>query len=284
MGDATSTTRQNWTPEMAQAFNSLAKGAQDVYGNQVRAVSTAANPVVAPVQMSADTQQSRDMVRGWATGAGQQGADAAAQGLQYGLTGAMDVQNNPYLQQAIQASLRPVTEAYNDPGGVLANIRSDNVGSGQYGGTRQGLESGIAGGKYLQTIGDITAKMGSDAYDTGQRTFATALGFAPQTLKAGLLPGQAMNALGLQGEGYQQNQNDWQTTNNLWNLNKDWVPLQNFSNIINAQEPQSATTTNSGGGGGNPIGGMVAGAAAGAMMTPATPWLGGAIGAIIGLM
>jgi hypothetical protein len=102
-----------------------------------------------------------------------------AQGMQYGLNGAMDVQNNPYLYQAMQAAIRPVTQSYTDPNGVMSQIRTGAQQTGQYGGSRQGIAEGIAAGRYADTIGDITAKMGSAGYESGQQTFRNSLATVP---------------------------------------------------------------------------------------------------------
>lgn len=243
-------------------------------------------PIAAPVGPSAMTLQGQQTLGDWSTGQGTDYSNMLGTATKYGLQGAMDVQNNPYLQGAMKAAIAPVTSAYNDPGGVIANIRGDAVQSGQYGGTRQGLESGIAGGKYLQTIGDMTAKMGNEAYNTGQDTFTKTLGLTPATMTASMQPGIVQSAVGSQQEGYTAAANDYTAANTLWEQNKGWIPLQNYTNIVNGLSNPTATTTMQGG---QPSTGskLLSGASAGAMMAYAVGgpvgW-GMAAGAILGLL
>jgi len=269
---ATTTTGQQYSPEEQAARNKILASAGQLYDASGKLMGAA--PIAAPVAASAPTLQGQKTLLDWSTGQGANYSQMLGTATQYGLQGAMDVKNNPYLQDAMKAAIAPVTSAYNDPGGVIANIRGDAVQAGQYGGTRQGLESGIAGGKYLQTIGDLTAKMGSEAYNTGQDTFAKTLGLAPATMNASMQPGLVQSAVGSQQEGYTAAQNDFTAANTLWEQNKGWIPLQNYTNIVNGVSNPVATTTMSGG---QPSTGskLLAGAAGGYM-------IGGPVGAGVG--
>lgn len=138
-------------------------------------------------------------------------------GIREGLN-ARDVNNNPYLRGAIESATRGVTQKYNDPTGVLSNIRSDAVSNGQYGGTRQGLGEGVAGGRYIQEIGDINSRMMSAAYDKGQDTFTRTLAMAP---------------------GVRQSQQDYA-------YNQTWRPAQAYSQMLGSLGTPTTTTTNNG--------------------------------------
>ena len=269
---ATTTTSQTYSAveEAARKKALLAAGTLFDASGATQGVA----PIAAPVAASAPTLQGQKTLLDWSTGQGADYSQMLGTATQYGLQGAMDVKNNPYLQDAMKAAIAPVTSAYNDPGGVIANIRGDAVQSGQYGGTRKGLESGIAGGKYLQTIGEMTAKMGNEAYNTGQDTFAKTLGLAPATMTASMQPGIVQSAVGSQQEGYTAAANDFTAANTLWEQNKGWIPLQNYTNIVNGVSNPVATTTMSGG---QPSTGskLLAGAAGGYM-------IGGPVGAVIG--
>lgn len=187
--------------------------------------------------------------------------------IEYGLTGATDVNNNPALQAAIDAALRGLGRNYTDPNGVLANIRSDSIQAGQYGGTRQGLGEGVAAGRYLTEAGDIAAQMANEAYRTGQQTFSSTLnampGFTSASLNpaammstlaprqaeflssTGMQPSQIYSAIGAQQEGYQQQQEDYDAGGREFQANKGFLPVQNYANLINATTVPGATSTNS---------------------------------------
>jgi hypothetical protein len=232
---------------------------------------------------SPETKSSQDYIMDYAATGAAQGVADINKGVSYGLNGAMDVQNNPYLKSAIDAATRPITEKYTDPNGVLAQIRSEGVASGGYGGTRQGLAEGVAGGRYLNEVGDVAAKMSSDAYNTGQNTFAKTLAFAPTALQTGMLPAEMMSAVGAQKENLTQMQNDYASQANMWDLNKEWAPLQNYANMVyGGSNPTAVTTTTGGGNGGrSAIGGAMGGAMMGYQI--GGPY-GAAAGALLGML
>ena len=176
------------------------------------------------------------------------GVHLANQAMEYGLTGAMDVQNNPYLQSAITAALRPMTQQYVDPGGVLSSIRTNATDSGQFGGVRQGVAEGIAAGRYTQNASDMAGKMASAAYDKGQDTFARTLALAPQTMG---LP---------------------------------WEQLQNYANIVyGGANPSTSSVSTADAAKKSRSQGALGGAASGAAIgTAIMPGAGTAIGAVAG--
>lgn len=264
---ATTTTAQQYSPEELAARQRILKAA----GTQFSNAETAS--AVGPAGPSAATQMGQQTLMDWSTGSGANYSSLLGTATQYGLQGAMDVQNNPYLLGAMDAAIRPVTAAYNDPGGVIANIRGDAVQAGQYGGTRQGLELGIAGGRYLQTIGDITSKMGSSAYATGQDTFAKTLGLTPSSMTASMQPGFVQSAVGSQQEAYTD-------ASTAWEQNKGWIPLQNYANIVNGISNPSATTTMEGGG--PSTGSKLLSGAAGGFAVAGAP--GAGVGAVLSLL
>lgn len=74
-------------------------------------------------------------------------------------------QNNPYFQQAVQSAIRPVTENFQEQ--VMPGIRQGAQAAGQQGSSRQGIAEGIAARGYMNTVGDISANMGNQAYAQG---------------------------------------------------------------------------------------------------------------------
>ena len=124
-----------------------------------------------------DTLQAHDMLRNAGFDADHRGrmeefANRAGQAADYGLEGSkslMDVKNNPYLEQYMQASINPLTQALNRQ--IMPGIGSGAEQVGQQGSSRQGIAEGIALGDYINKAGDITSTIGSNAYGQGLNAF-----------------------------------------------------------------------------------------------------------------
>lgn len=193
----------------------------------------------------------------------------------YGLTSAMDVENNPYFQKMLEASMRPYQSALTNN---LQGIGSEAIRAGAYGGGRQGVAEALATEKTAQAMGDTVAKLGSEAYDTGQQTFTKTLALAPQTMQALQTGGGMLSAVGAQQESYAQDVEDYAANQRMWDLNAEWAPLQNFANLVYGAGSSEATATTSAAPK-NRTNGALAGAATGAAI--AGPW-GAAAGAVLG--
>lgn len=125
------------------------------------------------------------------------GLGGSLQGMNQ-LLAAGDPSSNPFFQQAMQSAIRPVTEQFTEQ--VLPGIKSGAMQAGQLGGSRQGIAEGIASRGYLDTIGDITANMGSQAYGQGLQAVQAGAGIGQGLLgQGGNLYGLGMS--GLQGAG-----------------------------------------------------------------------------------
>lgn len=132
-------------------------------------------------------------------------ADIAKIGGAYDtLLNAPNVNNNPYLQQAVTGAIRPMLDQYNET--VLPGIRSGAVQTGQYGGSRQGIAEGIASGKLSRNIGDVSSQMYSNAYQQGMDSLSKAMLFGPQMLQIGQAPSQVLRGVAGEKELEQQNQ------------------------------------------------------------------------------
>lgn len=122
------------------------------------------------------------------------------------LLAAGDPTTNPYFQGTLAASLRPVTQAFQEE--ILPGIRTNFGAMGQYGGSRQGIAEGLAAGRANQQMADIAASMGNQAYSQGLQAMQAggALGanfsnLAQQGLTAGGQLGSQITGQQLQGLG-----------------------------------------------------------------------------------
>ena len=244
-GSTTSTnTNVNYSPEEAARRTQVMDEATRIYEATGSTIANSAYPGAKVAGFSPETIAAQNLAVQNAAGA-QDSINQINQGVQYGMTGAMDVNNNQYLQQAIQAATRANNQNFSDAGGTLSQIRTGAENAGQYGGSRQGIAEGLAASRLAQTNADVAATMSSAAYDKGQDTFAKTLMFAPQALEAGMTPVNWLSSVGAQKENYQQQLNDYAANEAMWKLNAPWIPLQNYASIVYGGASPGTTSTSS---------------------------------------
>ena len=243
-GGTTTSTNVNYSPEEAARRTQVMDEASRIYQASAPAISGAAYPGAAVAPFSPETQVAQQLAVQNAASA-QDSISQINKGVEYGLNGAMDVNSNPYLQQAIMAAQRTNNQNFSDAGGTMSQIRTGAQNAGQYGGSRQGIAEGIAASRLNQTNADVAASMSSAAYDKGQDTFAKTLMFAPQALEASNTPVNILSGVGAQKENLQQQQNDYAANAAMWGLNAPWTPLQNYANIVYGGATPGTTSTSS---------------------------------------
>lgn len=276
-GGSSKSTTQNYSPEEVAARKAVQDEAARIYGTQQGQVSE--YPGARAVPLSNESLMGQDLTR-YAAMQSLMGGQDLMRAQQFGLNGALDVNNNPYLAKAVQGAIRPITESYTDPGGVLATIRNNAVQNGTAGSTRQGIAEGIAAGRYANAVGDTTARMMSDAYGQGLDTFGRTMALAPQNIQALAQPGQLYSAIGAQNENISQEQEQYEAAAREWDINAPWQQLNNYANIIyggGSSQSVAKTATPR-----QPLRGAAGGAMAGAMMGSVVPGIGTATGAVAG--
>ena len=234
-GTSTSTT-QNYSPEEVARRTAVMDEAQKLYGTGAIG-GTWAN--AAPVTQSTASIAGETALTGAAATQMQQ-ATAANNALQYGLTGAMDVTNNPYLASAMEAAVRPQQGALTQ---ALQQVGSQAQAQGAYGGSRQGIAEALTVEKGQQAISDTVAKMGSSAYDTGQQTFRTALGLAPSVQAMQTTPGTTLTGVGAAQEDRAQATADYSASKAAYDADAQKRALEAYANIVLNQGGSQATTT-----------------------------------------
>jgi hypothetical protein len=241
---STTTTTQNFSPEEAAQRALVQQEANRVYQTTKGTIGASPYPGASPTPFSPETLQAQTSLMNWAGGAGGQLANQAGAYSNFLMGPAQYAESNPYLQSAIGAAIRPVTQAYTDPGGVMSQIRGNAIQAGGYGtSTRQGIAEGIAGRGYLNTIGDITSKMANENYQGARNAGTAALAAAPGTFTLGTEPAKAFGAVGSQRETLSQAEEQRRAEERLWNLNSQWTPLQNYANIVFGGGSPGTTST-----------------------------------------
>lgn len=280
-GGSSTQTVQNYSPEEAANRANVQTEASRIYNETAGNIAASPYPGSQVVPLSQDSLTAQNLAKTGANTIAGQYIPQLNQATQFGLSDVLNVNSNPYLQSTIAAGIRPITESYTDAGGVLSNIRSESMMNGGQGqSTRQGIAEGIAAGRYADAIGDVSSKIATDGYGKGLDTFSKIYGLAPGSAALTQMPGQIYSAVGAQNEGMAQSQEDYNAATRNWDLNSQWVPLQNWANIVYGGTGPTGTTSTSTGGGGqesNPAMGAAGGALAGFQV--AGPWgaLGGAV-------
>jgi len=175
-------------------------------------------------------------------GGGLQDQIGQMQSAQTSMLNAPDIANNPYVQDMAKRSNQRISDDFNN--NVMPSINSGAIAAGQMGSSRHGVAQGVAAGKAAQAMGDSTANIYSNAYQSGLNQQARGMGFAPQTMNAGMMPSSIMGQSGqfLRNEQNMALQDDMARYNQ--DQGKDWTNLSRFLGAVgNAPWSSSATST-----------------------------------------
>jgi hypothetical protein len=93
---------------------------------------------------------------------------------------------NPYTTSMIQSAQQDLLQDYAN--NILPRIRNTAQNAGGFGGSRQGVAEGIAAEGLLEKMGDVSARLLSDAYDVSERNRLGALGLGAQFAQADAIP------------------------------------------------------------------------------------------------
>ena len=75
---------------------------------------------------------------------------------------------NPYEQQVISGALKDLGEAY---GQTQKQMNAQAIGAGAFGGSRQGIENVLGRERYLDTVGDTSARLRQAGFESGANRF-----------------------------------------------------------------------------------------------------------------
>jgi hypothetical protein len=185
--------------------------------------------------------------------------------------------------QAIAAVTRPIYQNLTEK--ALPSIRSDAIGSGGFGGSRQGIAEAQAIRDTGTAAGDAAAKISANIYDTDVKAQLQALGLLPQTQQAALAPATTTSGVG----DVRQNMAQQLLGQDVSNFNFDqYAPflqsqeilsllqgLPGGSTVATGSVPQQNKLTQA-------LGGAATGAALGSAIMPGAGTLvGGGAGALL---
>jgi hypothetical protein len=114
---------------------------------------------------------------------------------------------NPYSNTVISGVLGDLEEQYQKN---LRGINQGAVGAGAFGGARHGVERGLAGERYLDTVADTSARLRQAGFESGAQRFASDRGAELQSAAGQIsaLTGaqQQLGQYGAMGRGLEQQQ------------------------------------------------------------------------------
>ena len=112
---------------------------------------------------------------------------------------------NPYENQVISGALGDLGEAY---GQSQTAMDAQAVGSGAFGGSRQGIQNVLGQERYLDSVADTSARLRQAGFESGASRFAqdraTQLGGATTQIGALQSASQGLQAYGQQARGIEQ--------------------------------------------------------------------------------
>lgn len=198
------------------------------------------------------------------------------------LTNIWDPATNPNLKNAVDASVRPITQQLTES--TLPAIRGDAVTTGNFGSSRQGIAEGLASRGASQAAGDTAAKVVQNEYDTNINAQLKALGLVPNTQSAQLAPATTQSAVGDVQQAYQQSLLNQDVGNFNYDQMAPFLQSQDIISLLSGIPGGGSTSVGTGtSSSANPATSALGGAAAGASLGSALfPGVGTAAGAGIG--
>ena len=189
---------------------------------------------------TAPETQAQSMLTGAVPGQQQQVANTALSNYST-LSNAADVNNNPYLQKAVEGATRPVWQQLTDY--AMPQIRRSYEASGGLGSSRQGIAEGLATGRTAQSSLDTAAKMYSDAYGQGLNTQQSALSMAPSVSALQTASAETLSAVGAQQREMEQAKINEDVNRYTYNQNLPYNKLTDYANLVTKQLGGTGTST-----------------------------------------
>lgn len=170
------------------------------------------------------------------------------------------LQNNPYLQNAINATIAPTIRQTREQ--VMPALGGAAASAGAFGGSRQAMLEGMALRDMDTTVAETAAKMYMDNYQT-ERGLMTQV--APGMLQQGIglngLASQYVSAAGDRGREFQ----NWDIQNLQGGfedeINRYWRSVNPYAQVVGGLGSGGGRTTQTSNAGGSGLGGAISGAA-----------------------
>lgn len=271
----TQTTTQVLSPEQRQLMGLAMPGVEKFAANVPQRYQGSTVQGFDPAQVAG-----QDKALGTASGTMQSLADQGATTSQTLMNSPWDPNINPALKGAVDASVRPITEQYQQT--VRPALRDEFQAAGQqFGGSRRNIAEGNAANSYMRNVGDTASKVVNDNYATNIGAASKALALLPQTQQASLAPALTTSGVGDVRQALGQQQLDANVSGYNYDQLAPFLQSKEIMSLLQglpggsvtstASVPQKNQTTAA-------LGGAASGATLGSMFGP----VGTGVGAIGG--
>jgi len=189
-----------------------------------------------------DTQtQAEALARQTALGSQTDILNQLSQGLGFQLGGTQTALADPFLAGSVEAATRPLlTGAQN----LLQQARRGATGTGNLGGTRQGVLEAQVINDFLTKSGDISSRMYSQAYQDAAKRQLAAAQIVPTTLGAFQTPAVTLSSLGAAEQARQQQIIDEARARFEFAQQEPRQRLQDYTQIVSGAILPGGQTTN----------------------------------------
>jgi hypothetical protein len=189
-----------------------------------------------------DTQtQAEALARQTALGSQTDILNQLSQGLGFQLGGTQTALADPFLAGSVEAATRPLlTGAQN----LLQQARRGATGTGNLGGTRQGVLEAQVINDFLTKSGDISSRMYSQAYQDAAKRQLAAAQMVPGTLGAFQTPAITLSSLGGAEQARQQQIIDEARARFEFAQQEPRQRLQDYTQIVSGAILPGGQTTN----------------------------------------
>lgn len=198
-GTSTSTTTQELSPEQRELLALVIPEAQRISAAPPQLFPGTAIAGFNPLQ-----QLGQQQAVSAATGPVQQVADVSQGAFNFLQGPVLFPETNPALGQAIAGAVRPLQQTLTEV--ALPAIRQEAITSGGFGGSRQGIAEGRAIEGTQRAIGDVSAGLANQGFQSGLNALVQGLALAPDVAGLQLGPAQAIEAVGSQIRALEQAQ------------------------------------------------------------------------------
>lgn len=208
-------------------------------------------------------------------------ANAAQAANRFLLGKIWDPTTNPYLQQAIDASIRPITERYQQV--VRPGLRDEFVNAGQiFGGSQRNKADMFEAENYLRAVGDTASKLVQNQYENNLKANLQALGMVPLVQQAQLAPALTVSGVGDVRQNLAQAMRSAQAQDYYYDQMAPFLQAKDIMSLISGI-PGGVTIATGSVPQANPTTNALGGASLGTALTGGNP-LGMGVGALLGLL
>ncbi len=193
------------------------------------------------VPMNDTEQYALNYLKGTAMSGMQGNIGKMQQATDFGLGGVLDPSSNVALQAHAQGAIQPIFRDLTES--ALPQVRNDALAAGQFGGSRQGIAEGQAIGRAMDTAGNVTSGIYSDAYNRGLSTFSDTLRNMPSLMEAQVLPAQLLSSAGSQQRSFEQALLDEQIARYNYNQSLPFTNLAQYQNFVQGNYGGTSTST-----------------------------------------